>query len=450
MNNGPSENAMGYLQWLVMIVGMLIPTIIIALFPKFFHTSDLDEFWRWAQSWSLGWKNIYINCDRCNYPFLGTFISGGVMSLMGVEKFKNIVMPFRYYLAVIDALNILAVYCILKKLKIRNAPLWAGVIGLLPSSWIGSSVWGQIDGVGQFFLLAMILLFIWFNLSGKINPVRYYVFIIAAGTLMSFMLLTKQLMMFSLLTMGLMTLVNIAFYSRKPADLALSIFVVFIAFAAPVLLVDLSVNLKEPFFSHLQYILATGSKHGDTISSFGFNIWTFLAPDPLGSSHVPVILKLGPISLFSVVPFVAGIYLFLLSNALLLFFYMKYFYKQFKNDRHFFNAENILLFLLHLALVNLSFNLFLTGTHERYLYYFYPFIIMACLGLFDQKFIYVLLAGAAFYGLFLYGYLTRLNLQFGQFPFWIMGIFHFIIYFALIILLLRSGKLSDANLKISS
>lgn len=445
MKIGPTENLKGYVQWLVMIAGMLIPTIIIVLFPKFFHSSDLDEFWRWAQSWSLGWKNVYINCDRCNYPFLGTFVSGGVISLMGVEKFKNIVVPFRLYLAVIDALNILAVYCILKKLKIRNSPLWAGIIGLLPSSWIGSSVWGQIDGVGQFFLLAMILLFIWFNLSGKINPVRYYGFIIVTGILMSLMLLTKQLMMFSLLTIGFMTLTNILFYSRKPSDIALSIFVVFIAFAVPVLLVDLSVNLKEPYFSHLQYILATGSKHGDAISSFGFNIWIFFAPDPLGSSHVPINIKLGSISLFSLVPFVAGIYLFLLSNALLLYFYMKYFYRQYKNEMHFFNAENILFLLLHLALVNLSFNLFLTGTHERYLYYFYPFVIMACLGLFDQKIIYVLLAGAALYGLFLYGYLTRLNLQFGQIPFWIMGIFHMIIYFALIILLIRSDKLSDAK-----
>lgn len=450
MKKSLTENAKGYMHWLVMIAGMLIPAIIIMLFPKFFHSSDVDDFWRWSQSWNLGWKNIYINCDRCNYPFWGTFISGGVMSFMGGEKFKDIVAPFRYYLSVIDALNVLAIYLILTKLKIRNSPLWAGIIGLLPSSWIGSSVWGQIDGVGQLLLLTMILLFIWFNLSGKISTVRYYAFIIAAGSLMSFMLLTKQLIMFSLITMGFMTLVNIFFYSRRPSDVVLSLFIVFISFVVPILWVDFMVNLKEPYFSHLQYILATGSKHGDTISSFGFNIWTFLAPDPLGSSHAPIKIQLGSISMFSVVPFTAGISLFLLSNILLLSFYIKYFYNLHENNMRFFNSENILFFILHLALVNLSFNLFLTGTHERYLYHFYPFVIMACLGLFDQKYVYILLAGATFYGLVLYGYLSRLNLQFGQTPFWILGVFHIIIYFALAILLLRYGKSHRANLRISS
>ncbi|MBI5944377.1 MAG: hypothetical protein HY864_08420 [Chloroflexi bacterium] len=433
-----------------LLLAIVFPFLVIALFPKFYHTSDVDDFWRWSQAWKLGWKNIYINCDRCNYPFLGTFISGGVMDLMGIEKFKNIVAPFRYYLAVIDALSVLAVFFILTKLKVRNSPLWAGIIGLLPSSWIGSSVWGQIDGVGQLLMLTMILLCVWFNLNGKVSTVRYFAFILAAGFLMSLMLLTKQLIMFSLLTMGFMTLVNLFFYLRKPADIALSIVIVFIAFTAPILWVDLTVNLKEPYFSHLQYVLATGSKHGDTISSFGFNIWTFLAPDPLGSSHVPVYIRLGTMPLFSVVPFTAGITLFLFSNALMLFFYIKYFYGQYMRGAYFFNSENILLLLLHLALVNLSFNLFLTGTHERYLYHFYPFVIMACLGLFDQKYVYILLAGAAFYGLVLYGYLSRLNLQFGHVPFWVLGVFHIVIYFALVILVLRYTKSQNLNLKMSS
>ncbi len=450
MKKSLTENAQGYVQWLVLIAGMLIPAIIIALFPKFFHSSDVDDFWRWSQFWKLGWKDIYINCDRCNYPFLGTFISGGVMSLMGVEEFKNIVAPFRYYLAAIDALNVLAIYFIFTKLRIKNSPLWAGTVGLLPSSWIGSSVWGQIDGVGQLLMLTVILLFIWFNLNGNMNVFRYYVFIVAAGLLMSFMLLTKQLIMFSLLTIGFMTLVNVFFYSRKPFDIAFSLFVVFTAFIAPILWVDFAVNLKEPYFSHLQYVFATGSQHGDTISSFGFNIWTFLAPDPLGSSHVPINILLGPISMLSVVPFTAGLFLFLLSNVLLMFFYIKYFFNQYMTGGRFLSSENMLFLLLHLALVNLSFNLFLAGTHERYLYHFYPFIIVACLGLFDRKFVYVLLAGATFYGVVLYGYLTRLNLQFGQIPFWMLGLIHIFIYLALIIFLLRYDKSHNAVLKIPS
>jgi hypothetical protein len=236
-----------------------------------------------------------------------------------------------------------------------------------------------------------------------------------------------------------MVLTNIFLYSRKPASIISSLLTVLASFVAPILLIDLPLNLKPSFFSHLEYVLATGSQHGNTVSSFSFNIWTFLVKDPRSSSHIPINFQLGSTTLFSVVPYSAGIILFLLVNAFLLFLYIRYFYRQYKYGEQFFNTENILLLILHLALVNLSFNLFLTGTHERYLYHFYPFIIMACLGLgyFKREFVYVLLAGATFYGIVLYGYLTRLNIQFGQIPFAILGIFHSLVFLYLVYSLLR-------------
>ena len=432
------------LQWLIMIAGLLIPAIIIALFPKLFHSSDVDDFWRWSQSWGAGWRNIYIDCARCTYPFVGTLVSGGVMNWMGITDFKHIVAPFRYYLAIIDALNVVAAYFIMTKLKIKHAPLWAGLIGLLPSSWMGTSAWGQIDGVGQLLMMLMFILFVWFNLSSRVNNIQYYFFVVLAGLLMSMAILTKQLILFSLVSLGFMSLVNIILYSRRPVNIISSVLVLGLAVVAPILLIDLALNLNTPYLSHLQIILAIGSKLGNTISSFGFNIWTFLAKDPRGSSHAPINIQMGSTSLFTMVPYSTGILLFLLMNAFLLFVYIKYFYRQYVNGLQFFNIENILLFLLHLALVNLSFNLFLAGTHERYLYHFYPFIIMACLGLgfFSRGFVYVLLAGGAFYGAVLYGYLTRLNLQFGQIPFAILGVFHSLVFLYLIFSLLRYFKSS--------
>ncbi len=317
------------------------------------------------------------------------------MSWMGITDFKHIVAPFRYYLAVIDALNVVAAYFIMMRLKVKYAPLWAGLIGLLPSSWMGTSAWGQIDGVGQLLMMSMFILFLWFNLSSKVDDLRYYLFIISAGILMSLAILTKQLILFSLVSLGFMTLVNIILYSRKPAKIILSILVLALAVVVPVLLIDLVLNLNPPYLSHLQIILAIGSRLGDIISSFGFNIWTFLAEDPRGSSHDPINIQIGSMSLFSVVPYWTGIFLFLLVNAFFVYIYAKYFYRSYVNGVQFFSVENMHLFLLHLALVNLSFNLFLAGTHERYLYHFYPFVIMACLGLgfFKRGFVYVLLAG---------------------------------------------------------
>ncbi len=431
------KNVHPRVQWFVMIAGVLMPAIVVTLLPKTFHASDVDDFWRWSQAWGVNWRNIYIDCGRCNYPFLGTFLSGGVMHWMGIDNFKDIVAPFRYYLAVVDGLNVLIIYLVLEKLKIANAPLWAGVIGILPSSWVGTSVWGQIDGIGQLLILSTFALFTWFNLSAKANKTLYYLFLIAAGILISCMLLTKQLIIFSLFPLGFMVVVNIFLYSRRPLDIMRSLAVVFISFIAPILVIDSTIYLQYPYFSHLQYVLETGSRHGDIISSFGFNIWIFLVEEPFGSSHIPIDINLGSNSIVSITPYTTGIILFILVNALLLYYFIGYFHKQYKMNVQYFDREGMLILLLHIALVNLSFNLFLTGTHERYLYHFYPFIIMAWLGLFNRKAVYVLLAGATYYGAVLYGYLTRLINQFGQIPYWILGAFHLALYFYLIVLFLR-------------
>lgn len=431
-----------YLPWLMLAAGILTPAVIVALFPRLFHASDLDDFWRWSQFWGANWRNIYVDCERCNYPFLGTMTSGGVMSWMGIKDFGQLVPVFRYYLAVVDGLNVLIAWSILMKLKIRYAPLWAGLIGLLPSSWMGSSAWGQIDGVGQLLIMLMLFLFVWFNLNSETGRSRYFVFIILAGLVMSLAILTKQLILFSLLSLGFVAVMNIFLYSQKPGKILFSLVVIALAFILPIILIDLSLNLKDGYFSHLQYVLATGSQHGDVISSFGFNVWTFLAKSPNDSSHTP--LNIQGLSI-SIVPFWTGIFLFLLINALLIFVYVRYFYRQYKAGLRFFSSTDIFLLLLHLALVNLSFNLLLTGTHERYLYHFYPFVIMAWSGLdfLSRKLVYVLSAGAIFYAAVLYAYLTGLIDQFGQAPFAILFIFHAAIFLYLMISLLSYFRKYD-------
>jgi hypothetical protein len=431
-----------YFPWLVLITGVLMPAVIVTLFPRLFHASDLDDFWRWSQFWGANWRNIYIDCDRCNYPFLGTMTSAGVMSWMEINDFTQMVPTFRYYLAIVDGLNVLMACFIMMSLRVKYAPLWAGLIGLLPSSWVGSSAWGQIDGVGQLLIMLMLLLFVWFNLSSEKSRSRYFVFIILAGLLLSLAILTKQLIMFSLLSLGFVAVVNIFLYSSQPKEMMLSLVMIVLAFVLPIVLIDLSLKLEDGYFSHLQYVLATGSKHGEIISSFGFNIWTFLARSPSESSYVPLNVQLSEGLLISIVPFWVGISLFLLLNALLIFMYARYFYRQYKNGIHLFSSVDIFLLILHLALVNLSFNLLLTGTHERYLYHFYPFAIMAWSGLdfLSRKLVYFLVAGAIFYAAVLYAYLTDLIDQFGQAPFAILFIFHTAVFLYLMISLLSYFK----------
>ncbi|MCQ3936911.1 MAG: hypothetical protein DPW18_07680 [Chloroflexi bacterium] len=400
-----------YAQWLVVLAAMILPFLLIRFFPGFYHASDVDDFRRWSQAWEADWRSVYVNCERCNYPFVGTLLSGGVMSAINIETFARLANRFRYYLAVVDALNILALWLILKNLQVKNAPLWAGVIGLLPSSWLGSSVWGQIDGIGQFLILLFFLLLIWFNRQNR-SVGQAYLFAALAGFLLSLMLLTKQLIYFSVFALGMIFIANILTRFGVSIRGVLAGAIALLAFSLPVFLVDLSLKLKDPYFSHLQYILATGSQHGSVVTYTGFNLWVFFSNDPLGSSRLPVPVQIGSQTLFSVVPYSAGIFLFLTVNALLVLVFAKGIHRSVLPEEAL-QRQFILISLVYLALVNLGFNLTLTGTHERYLYHFYPFILAACLallnrpGFFNRSMLAVLLAGACLYGVYLFAYLNR-------------------------------------------
>jgi hypothetical protein len=427
-------------QWLVLVAGILIPAVIITLYPNLYHSSDVDDLWRWSRSWDADWKSIYLDCSRCNYPFLGTFVSAGIMSMSGIDNFHDIVMPFRYYLGIIDGVNILLIYWILSKFQVKGAPLWAGIIGLLPSSWIGSSIWGQIDGIGLMLILLTFVLSISFNFKEKTSFARYYLFIFTTGLLISLMILFKQLIVFSLISVGFMSVMNIFLYSQKINGLLTSFLLMLFSIAMPIILIDSTLHLRPPFISHLQYIWETGSHHGDIISSFGFNIWIFLSKNPFGSSHEVINIGITPDYSIPLIPYNLGIALFLISVTFFSAFFLQYIIRKFRRGTRFFDRETILGFLFHLSLVNLSFNLFLTGTHERYLFYFYPFLIMAYLGLenysalFNRKLLYLLFAGAASYGLVLYVYLIGAIKNYGWVPFQASSIFHVCLFVYLSIL----------------
>jgi hypothetical protein len=182
-----------------------------------------------------------------------------------------------------------------------------------------------------------------------------------------------------------------------------------LTFTLPVILIDLSLELKAPYFSHLQYVLATGSKHGEVISSAGFNIWVFFTEDLPGSSRQPLFLRAGSHTLFSIAPYFAGILLFLGINVFLIYVFARGVRSAFAQSHRAFVVNS----LLYFSLVNLSFNLALTGTHERYLFHFYPFILTVCLSilnrapLFNGFMLTALITAALLYGAFLFAYLNR-------------------------------------------
>lgn len=389
-------------QWLVLAFAILLPFLIIRIIPDIHHHVDLRIFREWADAWEMGWRSIYVNCQTCNYPFLGTYFSGGWMSTIDFKSAAHVINRFRYYLALVDGLNVLALWFILTRLQIKNAPLWAGLIGLLPSSWIGASVWGQIDGVGQFPILLFFILLFLFN-SKLRSTGTYYLFLAAAGFLLALMLLTKQLIYFSVFGLGVILLANIILYSRSLRNFALSVMIVAFFVIAPILLIDFALQVPDPYLSHLHYILATGSQHGDIISSLGLNIWSLFSTNILGSSHVP--LQIGSFTINSVSPYGAGIFLFVVINAAIFYLFVRDLQHQHGAGSRGFNTQQMLSVLMYFAMVNATFNLTLTGTHERYLFHFFPFILIVCLGWKDRASLVVTLTGALLYGAYLYGYL---------------------------------------------
>lgn len=422
--------------------GIMSPFLAILMYPKFFHPDDLDSFLQWSRLWSSGWRSIYISCPSCNYPFLGMFFSSGLINLLGLHNFDQMIGTFRYYLALVDLLNVVVIYFFLKKIRISSPMFWAGVVGLLPSSWVGTSYWGQIDNIGQSIILATFLWTASFNLTSTAGGIRPSLFAVVTGLLFAALVLTKQLVMFSMISLGLMIVVNFTLTSKKWMSLFFLLFLFVFSLFLPIIIIDQLIKIPSPYFSHLQYILMTGSSHGDVITSYGFNIWSLFVADPFASSHNPLTFALGKFIQFDITPFETGIALFLLTNLFLFIFIVIYFRKRHITAHYSFNVDDIVFWLLHLGLVNLSFNLFLTGTHERYLYYFYPYAIIAFLGVsfVKKRGIYILLAGAFFYGAFLFGYLTGWNLIFGSLVFDGMCIFHSMLFVYMYIAFIRHVK----------
>lgn len=418
-----------YYQQAVFAIGILVPFLAILIYPKYYQPDDLDAFLRWSQYWSMDWKNIYNLCQSCNYPILGMMFSSGVPSWLGINTMEGMIGVFRYYLAVVDLINVVLIYLILRKMRVDGALFWAGVIAILPSSWMGTSYWGQIDSFGQLFILSIILWTAWFNFGQKRDLAIFYTFVIVYGLLLSCLTLTKQLALFSLAPLGMMIMLNILLQPLKWKERPMLFFILFVAYAAPFFIAELFLKTPLGYVSHFQYVLATGSNHGDVVSSYGFNVWRFFVSDPLTSSHDSVVVPLGQSFQLSVIPYRAGILIFILVNVFLVSLTLFYFRKRFARLDSYLK-EDFSFWMMYLGLVNLSFNLFLSGTHERYLYHFYPFVMVALLSLPKHNMRSLILAssGAFFYGCFLFGYLTGWNQLFGDLMFDGMGIFHLIFF----------------------
>ena len=369
--------------WTLAGLILAFPFALVSFEDTYFH-DDVLKFSQWGVAHNLSsTRDLYRVCGTCNYPIAGVLSSGGVIArLQALEPSappRAIHMRFRYYLAGVDAAMGLATVLLLVLAGIA-APLAVGTaIFMSPSSWAGTAIWGQIEGVTQLLLLlsaaGLIALLRETDARSQVRSgIRRHqapLLLWAAGLCAVAALFMKQLALFSMPALALLWLLGAARLWRaghRAGVLAAGALVLIL-----LLRVDFYFNLPGDWNSHLSYILfGGGSDHGHKIGGNGFNLWVLLGRPQSASSDVAF---LGPLT-----PRYTGLALFLIWNACA---YLAFTYRLFgawnggwsetKQDAR---GAGILLLLL-MGLSHLAFNVFMPGTHERHLYHFFPFAIVA-------------------------------------------------------------------------
>ena len=376
-----------------LILGICFPFAVRLLFPEIHHDYDVKTFVEWT-TFSTPFQAIYTTECFCNYPVIGLLASTGMLNCVGNNLFY-----FFLFLALIESINVLLFWTILRRLQISWAGCWAFLFMILPSTWSGGALWGQIDHLGLLFLFLVLHLFISFRIQLNSNRSLSYIGLFIAGIIAYFALFTKQLMIFPLIPIGLgmiALLIQIQSNSKK----LLSLGCLLVGFLIPFLFFEnWLISNKLNHITHYEQIIRTGSDHMNIISGNGVNSWLLFYADMFQDSSLKIAGIISPKTL--------GLILFASSGLLLSYQY----FKKLKFD----SSPRFQLGLLAFFIVvfNLSFNLFLTGTHERYLFYGYPFLLLSFLALnirfvkFQRLDQLLFLVAAIVYGIFVLAILQK-------------------------------------------
>ncbi|MDA3883609.1 MAG: hypothetical protein PF481_10020 [Bacteroidales bacterium] len=400
---------------LVFATGIVLPFILIILYPDLYNKYDFSVMKSWA-NFSASIFDVYLTTCRCEYPALGLMLSTIPIKIVGGDP-----VFFRLYLALYDVAIIIVFYYLLRALSVKNPLLWAGLLGIVPSSWAGTSLWGQIDNIGQLFVLAAFFM-VYLIFTYKKITLKYYLYCIIAGVFASCMLMTKQLLVFPFAALSVVVSIVILIRDDSVKQKIVAFLSLFVGLFVSVLCVDALFEFDAHFISHLHRILDVygSERHLHEISANGFNIWMSLGSDFVDARQA---------FWQNVTPKTGGFVLFAVYSISIAAFTT---YKLFVHKVHFSKTHMFACLLCFFALFNLAFNVLLTGTHERYLLYFYPYIILASLLLKHNATLYISLGMAIVYGVFV---LIILNRDYELIIHYITGALHLAFFVYLTVLL---------------
>lgn len=398
---------------LLVIAGLCSPFALI-LSTDIYHRFDVPYFVRWAQCWNRWAGAIYLQCERpVTYPFLGVLSTAGVISaLKSVLPPDLTILAYRCFLACFDAANFVLVAIMAGMLRLKRPWLVSLLILLLPATWAGGALWGQIDGISQFSLLLSIVCFV-ASLTMPTTRTSGAMFLaglvaVAAAVLM------KQVTVFSLPGLLLLASVAAARLSLRDRAVGMSGAIAAVAIAA-LLFRFLDTRLAVPpgyFDSSYGFSWTIATEGEPVISNNGFNIWVLFNRPMSASANDPLYCVSNNLC---VTPYAAGITLFASYLLALVVLYGSLIVSTLRrvglaNGSVVCVAAAVILFI---AQANLGANVLLANTNERYLYHFYPFVIVAGMFFAGQRTPTSRVAmwfsggGALAYGTFVYGVLTR-------------------------------------------
>jgi hypothetical protein len=364
---------------LLFLFTLFLPFIFRLYNQTFYHFYDVITFKDWS-TFIVSFRSVYLTNCYCNYPLIGLLTSSGMLHF-----FNGNIGNYLLFNSLIEACNGILIFLILNKLAIPSSYFWASIISLIPSTWVGGFLWGQIDNFGQLILYLCFLCFLNFNHNFKSYKSS---FLLGLFILVGF--LTKQLLYPSLFAFIFVYLFQLNKIGSKLLKYN-SLLVFFVGLFIPFILVELWLYIPEEYlFSHLEKIFLEGSDHMNEISGNGFNLWVLFYTSQDLDSTFPIVENFSPKTI--------GLIIFLIYVNILLIKFLK-------------SGYSLINTLFFISLTNLSMNIFLTGMHERYLYHFYPFVFLLVLlikknGLKVNFILILILFSSLIYGAFVFGVLS--------------------------------------------
>lgn len=374
---------------LFLIFGIALPFLLVNRVSYYFR-DDVTDFYLWANCWP---ENIYLMCKKIAvYPVPGVAVSAGffhaIMSIFRVTDRNTLDSIFRYYLAFFDSCNFFLFIYLASLLKFSLPVLVGLIILIVPSTLIGSSIWGQIDGISLFICLLSIISFFksWPTIKAGSQSQTAWKSLawLLFGTLnLSIYLLLKQSAIFSIPFFFFLFLVTSWKFWKSFQYKSLGfLFLSLLLFACLFSYLDTLVRVPAQFGnSSYWFVWQWGKEQADRIATNGFNFWLLTGRGEWENSHTPL-LTFDVGRKIQVDPYHTGILVYAL---LIVFWFISGFksvwqiFKRTMRSGHQDDVDTYLMAFLcfFLGICHLGFNVLLTGTHERYLYTGYPFLLIS-------------------------------------------------------------------------